>query len=346
MPGLGPVSLVYLAREDVGGRAKPGHDGRAMHMTAPDQIERTAVLGAGTIGASWTAWFLARGKRVAVYDPRPEAEDYVRRYIADAWPTLERLGLVARADPQAWTFHTDPAASVRGAQFVQENAPERLNIKRDLYAAIEPALPADAIFASSSSGIVMSELQQGFRAAPRMAIGHPFNPPHLIPLVEVVGGERTAPATIERAMAFYAGIGKRPIHLRREVAGHVANRLQAALWREAVHLVASGVASVADIDAAISEGPGLRWALMGPHLTFHLAGGEGGMPHFLDQLGPPLEGWWDDLGQPSLTPEVREALIAGVAAEAAGRDIPTLAATRDQFLIDLLTLKNRGSGGD
>ena len=163
-------------------------------------------------------------------------------------------------------------------------------------------------------------------------IGHPFNPPHLIPLVEVVGGERTAPAAIEQAMAFYAAIGKRPIHIRREVPGHIANRLQAALWREAVHLVASGVASVADVDAAISEGPGLRWALMGPHLTFHLAGGTGGMPHFLNQLGPPLESWWGDLGAPRLTPEVREALIDGVADEAGGRGIDDLAAARDKFL--------------
>jgi len=157
--------------------------------------------------------------------------------------------------------------------------------------------------------------------------------------VEVVGGERTAPATIEGALAFYKAIGKRPIHIRREVAGHVANRLQAALWREAVHLVAAGVASVADIDTAISEGPGLRWALMGPHLTFHLAGGSGGMAHFLEQLGPPLESWWDDLGDPQLTPEVRQALTAGVSAEAEGRDIATLAAERDRFLVDLLALK-------
>jgi 3-hydroxyacyl-CoA dehydrogenase len=175
-------------------------------------------------------------------------------------------------------------------------------------------------------------------------IGHPFNPPHLIPLVEVVGGERTAPATIEGALAFYKAIGKRPIHIRREVAGHVANRLQAALWREAVHLVAAGVASVADIDTAISEGPGLRWALMGPHLTFHLAGGSGGMAHFLEQLGPPLESWWEDLGAPQLTPEVRQALTAGVSAEAEGRDIATLAAERDRFLVDLLALK--GARGD
>jgi carnitine 3-dehydrogenase len=170
-------------------------------------------------------------------------------------------------------------------------------------------------------------------------LGHPFNPPHLIPLVEVGGGTSTAPAAIERAMAFYRAVGKRPIHIRREVRGHVANRLQAALWREAVHLVAEGVASVADVDAAIAYGPGLRWALMGPHLTFHLAGGAGGMAHFLDQLGPPLESWWGDLGSPSLTPAIRQELTQGVAAEAGDRDTAALSVERDRFLVDLLTLK-------
>ncbi len=161
-----------------------------MVSVPPDRI---AVLGAGTIGASWAAWFLARGKRVALYDPNPAAEGFARRFIGNAWPTLTQLGLDERADPDAWTFGTDPAEAVRGAQFVQENAPERLAIKRDLYAAIEQALPEDAILASSTSGITMSELQQGFRIAPRMAIGHPFNPPHLIPLVEVVGGATPRP---------------------------------------------------------------------------------------------------------------------------------------------------------
>jgi 3-hydroxyacyl-CoA dehydrogenase len=228
---------------------------------------------------------------------------------------------------------------VAEADFVQENAPEREPVKQALLARIDAVLPSEVIIASSSSGLLISRLQAGCRHPERCVIGHPFNPPHLIPLVEVVGGGRTAPATIEGALAFYKAIGKRPIHIRREVAGHVANRLQAALWREAVHLVAAGVASVADVDTAISEGPGLRWALMGPHLTFHLAGGSGGMAHFLEQLGPPLESWWDDLGDPQLTPEVRQALTAGVSAEAEGRDIATLAAERDRFLVDLLALK-------
>ncbi|MEO9189978.1 MAG: 3-hydroxyacyl-CoA dehydrogenase NAD-binding domain-containing protein [Acetobacteraceae bacterium] len=304
----------------------------------PDRIERIAVLGAGTIGASWAAWFLARGKRVALHDPNPGAEGFARRFIFDAWPTLTRLGLDERADPGAWTFHGDPAEAVRDAQFVQENAPERLAIKRDLYAAIEPALPDDAILASSSSGITMSELQQGFRAAPRMAIGHPFNPPHLIPLVEVVGGRDTAPETIAWCLDFYTAIGKRPIHIRKEAPGHLANRLQAALYREAVSAVVSGLASVEDVDTAITAGPGLRWALMGPHMTFHLGGGEGGMVHMLDQFGPVFEGWWASMGTPALTDGVRRQIIEGVRDAAHGRSIAELAAERDALLVALMRL--------
>jgi len=306
-------------------------------------VRRVAVVGTGTIGGSWTANFLARGLEVQATDPAPDAEARLRRFVEACWPALARLSDLPAAPPHdLLTFCADPESAVAGVDFVQENAPEREDIKQALLARIDAVLPPEIVIASSSSGLLISRLQAACRHPERCVIGHPFNPPHLIPLVEVVGGERTAPAAVEQAMAFYAAIGKRPIHIRREVAGHVANRLQAALWREAVHLVASGVASVADVDTAISEGPGLRWALMGPHLTFHLAGGEGGMPHFLDQLGPPLEGWWDDLGQPSLTAEVRDALIAGVSAEAAGRDIPALAAARDKFLIELLALKKRG----
>lgn len=310
-------------------------------------IRRVAVVGTGTIGMSWAANFLARGLAVAASDPAPEAEARLRQFIDTAWPVLARLGPTAATPPHhALTFCRDPETSVADADFVQENAPEREAVKRELFARLDAALPPEVVIASSSSGLLISRLQAACRHPERVVIGHPFNPPHLIPLVEVVGGAQTAPATVERAMQFYAGIGKRPIHIRREVKGHVANRLQAALWREAVHLVASGVASVADVDTAISQGPGLRWALMGPHLTFHLAGGSGGMAHFLDQLGPPLESWWDDLGSPRLTPEVCQALAEGVAAEAGGRDIASLAAARDRFLVDLLALKKSAGQGD
>jgi carnitine 3-dehydrogenase len=305
---------------------------------SPDRVERIAVLGAGTIGASWVAWFLSRGISVAVYDPNPAVEAYVRRFVADAWPTVARLGMAAHANPDAWTFTTDPAEAVFQAQFVQENAPERANVKRELYAAIESSLPDHAILASSSSGLVMSGLQEGFRAAPRMAIGHPFNPPHLIPLVEVVGGRDTAPETVAWCINFYAAVGKRPIHIRKEAPGHLANRLQAALYREAVSAVASGLASVEDVDTAITAGPGLRWAIMGPHMTFHLGGGEGGMAHMLAQFRPVFEGWWASMSTPELTDDLCNRIIEGVRAEAGGRSIGELAAERDELLVALMQM--------
>jgi 3-hydroxyacyl-CoA dehydrogenase len=308
-------------------------------------IARVAVIGSGTIGASWAACFLARGLTVGASDPAPGGEAFLRRFVAAAWPVLQRLGaVVPGADPDALAFHAEPEAAASGADFVQENAPEREEVKQALLQRLDRVVAPEVVIASSSSGLLISRLQAGSAHPERMVIGHPFNPPHLIPLVEVVGGKRTAPAAIERALAFYTAIGKRPIRIRREVAGHVANRLQAALWREAVALVEAGVASVADIDAAISEGPGLRWALMGPHLTFHLAGGEGGIGHFLDQFAAPMQGWWQDLGRPELSAGLRRSLAAGVADEAAGRDIAALAALRDRFLVDLLMLK-RNSGG-
>lgn len=307
-------------------------------MPHPTEVRRAAVLGAGTIGASWTAWFLARGIAVDVWDPNPEAQAYVRRYIADAWPAMARLGMVPGAAPDAWRFHPTAEAAVAEAEFVQENAPERLPIKRDLYARIAAALRPDAIVASSTSGLAMSDIQQGCAAAARCAVGHPFNPPHLIPLVEVVAGRDTAPETVTWCLDFYRHIGKRPIHIRKEAPGHLANRLQAALWREAVSAVVSGLASVEDVDTAISSGPGLRWAAMGPHMTLHLGGGEGGMEHMLAQFTEAFQAWWATMDTPPLNEENRRKIIEGVQAEAAGRSIAELAAERDAVLLPLLEI--------
>ena len=305
-------------------------------MTDSAGIRRVAVIGTGTIGASWAALFLARGLEVAASDPAPGAETALRQRIEAILPALQRLGAVAVAQPANVRFLSNPVDAVRGAQFVQENGPEREDLKRALFVELDQALPPDAIIASSSSGLLMSRLQDACRHPGRCVIGHPFNPPHLIPLVEVVGGAQTSQATIDRTMAFYAAIGKRPIHIRKEVKGHVANRLQAAMWREAVSLVENGVASVADVDEAIASGPGLRWALMGPHLTFHLAGGAGGMDHFMTQFSGPIQDWWQDLGAPVLTPELQRRLIAGVAEEARGRSVDALAKRRDERLLALL----------
>jgi carnitine 3-dehydrogenase len=303
-------------------------------------IRRVAAIGAGTIGASWVAVFLARGLQVSASDPAPGAEAFLKGFVAAAWPSLARLSPLPATPPwDALSFHAEPEQALAGAEFVQESAPEREDLKRALLARLDAALDPSVVIASSSSGLLMSRCQVDCRHSERCVIGHPFNPPHLVPLVEVVGGDKTAPWAIERALSFYAAIDKAPIHIRREVRGHVANRLQAALWREAVHLVAEGVASVADIDTAISAGPGLRWALMGPHLTFHLAGGVGGIEHFLDQFAGPMSDWWKDLGDPALAPELRERLAAGIADQTAGRDIAQLEARRDRFLVELLAMK-------
>ncbi|HWE78918.1 MAG TPA: 3-hydroxyacyl-CoA dehydrogenase NAD-binding domain-containing protein [Pseudolabrys sp.] len=299
--------------------------------------QHIAVIGAGTIGASWAALFLARGRDVAASDPSPQGEAFARRFIDNAWPTLETLGFVAPgASPSRFRFHTDPTAAADGAAFVQESGPEREAAKVNLFATIDAAAPPDTVIASSSSGLLISRITAKCRRPERCVIGHPFNPPHLIPLVEVVGGDRTSPQAIDAAMAFYRDVGKHPIHIKKEVRGHVANRLQAALWREAIHLVAEGVVSVTDADAAVAYGPGLRWALMGPHLTFHLAGGEGGMAHFMSHIGPAVQSWIDDLGAPRLTPEVQQTIVAGVADEAGGRSIADLQRWRDRKLIDVL----------
>ena len=305
-------------------------------ITALRPVRRVGVIGTGTIGASWTAWFLSRGLEVVASDPSPGAPDLIRRMVEGAWPVLRELGAAADADPARWRFEADPVAAVQGCDLIQESAPERYEVKQPLLRAISAALPADVLIASSSSGLLLSRLAEGVTHPERLVIGHPFNPPHLIPLVEVVGSTTASEAAVQAAMRFYQEIGKHPILLRKEVPGHLANRLQAALWREAVHMVAEGVASVADVDAAISEGPGLRWALMGPHATFHLAGGEGGYAQFMHHLMPAVTSWWPSLGNPEVTPALQRELIAGITEELGGRTVPELAAERDAALTRLL----------
>lgn len=302
-----------------------------------------ALVGAGLIGSSWAAFFLSRGYRVQVSDPAPDAEARLRAYVDRAWPALERLGCVPGASRNHLHFSADLAATLEGAEFVQESGPEREELKVELFRTLDALVRPDVVIASSSSGLSMSTLQTRCTHPERCVIGHPFNPPHLIPLVEVVGGRATAPSTVDRACEFYARLGKRPIRLHRELPGHAANRLQAALWREAVHLVETGVLSVEDADAAVAWGPGLRWALMGPHLVFHLGGGAGGMEHFLQHLAGPFSRWWEDLGRPELTPELRAKLIAGVHAEAHGRSIAELERERDEALLALLALRQKSS---
>ena len=295
-------------------------------------LDQTAVIGAGVIGASWTALFLAAGKSVTVHDPAEGVEAQVRDYVGRAWPTLEQLGLVKDGAPGALRFSDDPADAVTGAGFVQESVPERLPIKHALYARIEPALSPGAVVASSASGLTLSEMQDGWKDPGPLVLGHPFNPPHLIPLVEVMGNARTRPDAVDIAERFYAEVGKVTIRVNKEVPGHVANRLQAALWREAIHLVVEGVASVEDVDTAVWAGPGLRWAAMGPTMLFHLGAGAGGMAEFCARYTDSFNRWWDDLGDLHLTPEIAAELADGVRREAAGIEPAELSARRDALI--------------
>jgi carnitine 3-dehydrogenase len=302
-------------------------------------ISTVAVVGTGVIGASWAAHFLANGLDVVATDPAPGAEERLRTDVAAHWPVLQP---VAGASPDRLTFTPDPAAAAAESDFVQENGPEREDVKHALYAALDEAARPDVVLASSSSGMLPTVIARGCPRHPeRVVIGHPFNPPHLIPLVEVVPGEKTGEEAVERALAFYTAVGKKPIRLRQELPGHVANRLQAALWQEAYSLVDRGVATVADIDTAIAHGPGLRWAVLGPFLNQHLSGGPGGIAHILEHLGPPTEAWWRDLGQVTLTPELNAKLVSGVEDELAGVDPAELVARRDAVLTALLAAKAR-----
>ena len=312
-----------------------------MQLRSIETIDTVACVGAGTIGGGWAAYFLSRGLRVRVWDPSPVAGEKLARLIDTAWPALTRLGLAEGADKDAWTIHTDLAEALDGAGFVQESAPEDLAMKQDLLLGIARAAAEDVVIASSTSGYPMTDMAEAAAAeglADRLVVGHPFNPPYLIPLVEVVGGQQTAPAAVDWASDWYRAIGKSVITMDREVPGFIANRLQEALWREALHMVNEGEATVDQIDRAITDGPGLRWPLQGPMLTFALAGGEGGMAHMLDHFGPSLLSPWTRLTAPELTQELRDAVVTGCDDEADGRSFPDLVTARDAAIIEIRKL--------
>jgi 3-hydroxyacyl-CoA dehydrogenase len=311
-------------------------------MSTNKPIQKIAIIGTGVIGASWAAQFLAKGLDVVATDVAPDAETSLRRFVKAAWPALERLGLAPGASQSRLAFSGDLPTAVAGVDLVQENGPERIDFKKKLYRQLDELLPADVIIASSSSGLTMSEIQSDCPLHPeRCVIGHPFNPPHLIPLVEIVGGAKTSEATIRRATEFYTSIGKQTVRLNKEVPGHVANRLQAALAREVYYLVDEGVVSVADVDTALSWGPGLRWGIMGQVMLNHLGGGTGGIEHMLRQFSGPITAWWKVLGSPTLTPALQKKLIDGLHAEVGSRTIDELEAERDEILLGLLELRSR-----
>src|ERR1700756_3302848 len=313
-------------------------------MSYNKPIKKIALVGAGVIGASWAAEYLARGFDVIVTDPGPNAEANLRKYIDEAWKDLTNIGLAKGASRDRLTFTKDSKEALSKADFVQENGPERPDFKMKLYAEMDDVTPVDSLLASSSSGITPSVIQSKCKHPERVVIGHPFNPPHIIPLVEVVGGTKTSPEAIQQAISFYASIGKKPIHLKKELPGHVANRFQAALYREMLYIIEQGILSVEDTDAAVSYGPGLRWGVMGQSLQWHLGGGEGGIKHFMDHLMDPLAGMMKVLGTPNITPELKQKVVDGVIREAGGRSVDELAQAENDVIIGLLRARAEKEG--
>src|SRR6201998_4571368 len=308
-------------------------------MAKDRQIRNIAIVGTGVIGASWASLYLARGFTVTATDPAPNAEANLRKFIDAAWKDLQVIGLSPNASRDHLQFTRAMKKALSDADFVQENGPERPDFKIKLFADIDAATPPDSLIASSSSGITPSVMQSKCKHPERVVVGHPFNPPHVIPLVEVVGGSQTSPDAIQQALAFYASIGKKPIYLKKELPGHVANRFQAALYREMLYLIEQGVLSVEDTDAAVCYGPGLRWGVMGQSLQWHLGGGAGGIKHFMDHLMDPLAGMMKALGTPNITPGLKQKVINGVMREAAGRPVDQLAQEENRVLIGLLKLR-------
>lgn len=305
-------------------------------LTSLAEVRRIACIGTGVIGAGWAAYFLARGFDVVGWDPHSEARERARRLIDQVWPTMTQLGLADGASPSRLTLTDTIETAMDGAQFVQENAPERLPLKQELLARVDTLAPPDIVISSSTSGFPVSELQARCARPERIVVGHPFNPPYLMPLVEVLGGGRTAQDAVDWTAAFYNSVGKVAITLKAEMPGFVANRLQEAIWREALQLIAGGKATVEDINRAMIYGPGLRWAFMGPFLQSQLTGGAGGIEHSLDQFTPEIRAPWCYAPMAEMTPELRKTLIDGARQAAAGRTAEQLIEERDRVLVALL----------
>lgn len=302
-------------------------------MITGENIRTLGIVGTGAIGVSWAALGLSRGLDIVAWDPADGAEERLRAQVTTLLdgeaPAAERIRFAGGLGEVA-----------EAAGMVLESGPERIETKREIFAALDDAAGPGVLLASSSSGLMPSTVQDACARHPeRMLVAHPFNPPHLVPLVEVVGGRQTSEEAIEATMTALRHLGKKPIRIHQEVPGHVANRLQAALWREAYSLVDRGIVSVADIDTAIADGPGLRWSLLGPFATQHVSGGPGGLRHALEHLGPPMVEWWETLGQPEWTPELIDRLVTGMTEALAGTDAADLVARRDQALRQLMRLK-------
>jgi carnitine 3-dehydrogenase len=307
----------------------------------PEEVRTVTCAGTGVIGGGWVAYFLAHGYDVVAWDPAPDAATRLRHLVDSAWPALTEIGLADGASRDNLRFEPDLATAVAGADLVQESAPESLDLKVKLLADIDAVAPPHVVVSSSTSGYGMTEMQAACLRPERTVVAHPFNPPYLIPLVEVVGGVATDPDVVAWTSAFFRHAGKSVITMEREVPGFIANRLQEAMWREALHMLAAGEATVEQIDLAITDGPGLRWPIHGPCMTFHLAGGPGGIGHMLDHFGPSLQSPWTRLVSTELTPELRDTVVAGCEREAEGRGIDDLVAERDSGVIAILRALGR-----
>lgn len=307
------------------------------NRTVENSVDTIAILGAGLIGCSWAALFAASGRRIHLYDSHIDAGARFAEFWEAVKGTLGEMGLKNTVSVPQWRVFSTPAEAVADTDFVQECIPERLVAKRILYAEIEPALRAGTVVATSSSGLKLSDLQSGWQDPSCLIIAHPFNPPHIIPLVELYGNDATNPDALSISRDLYESCGKKTITLKREVMGHVANRLQAALWREAIHLVVEDVVSVQDVDTAISAGPGMRWAVMGPHMLLNLGGGPAGIKAYCEQFRDSYALWWDDLGEPELNQATIGKLVDGLREEIGSRDYDALRRERDAKLVALLS---------
>ena len=304
-------------------------------------VDSIACIGMGVIGCGWASHFSSQGIEVHAWDPDSKSEELFKRTIEQAWPSMEKLGLASGASPDLVVFHKNIETAVENCSLVQESSPERLELKQKLLSTIDKACDTDCVIASSTSGYLVSDLALHCSVAPeRIVVGHPFNPVYLLPLVELVAGPQTSSATMDRAEEIYSNSGKTVLRLEKEIDGFIADRLQEAMWREALHMVANGEATVEQLDLSITAGPGLRWALMGPMLTFHLAGGEGGMAHMLDHFGPSLQSPWTRLKAPKLTESLRNAVVDGCSEEADGRSVADLVLERDKGLTAIIQTLN------
>jgi carnitine 3-dehydrogenase / betainyl-CoA thioesterase len=311
------------------------------------QVRTLGLLGTGVIGGGWAARALHYGIDVIAADVKPEMEGWIRGAVQNAEGALSRLTFAPLPPKGKLSFTTDLLAMARQADLIQENIPEQLELKQRVLADVSRVAPADVIIASSTSGLMPSDLQKSMVAPERFLVAHPFNPVYLLPLVELVGGSLTTQASIDAARKFFTYIGMHALHVRKEIPGHLTDRLQEALWREILHLVNDGIATTGELDESIVYGPGLRWAGMGTNLIYHLAGGEPGMRHMLRQFGPCLKWPWTKLEAPELTEGLIDKMVEGTQAQANGRSIRELERLRDDYLVDIqqvLRKYNLGAG--